>query len=331
MAQTPAAPAPGAERLTDSRESLSRPSLSADGEWVAYIATGSRGPEVRVNRLAAPLPASHTLASGPAPDEILGPPVWAGDPFPLIWVTGDAHLWVLERDGTLRTRELPHPRGMRGYAYDPFRRRLIVHGPAVAYEYAIGLERDEDGRLLDLGAPNSDISWLSLGPIPGTLLYVDSGAVKVWSEGSGARTVLAPDDQVARYTAVRCGQGSLRPVAVARARGDQHPSVIVGLNWATGTEHVVEVPGRRLAAGVPAAPGWAVAEADRALWLLDLEGDATLSLTPATARDADPVVSADGKWLVFASAGREDTDLDGRVGPTDPANVYRMRLPIAIP
>jgi hypothetical protein len=329
------APATVAERLTDSRAPLSRPAPSPDGRWVAYVVSTESGDAVAVTALPPEGAIQHAMVTGPIGD-VAADLIWTGDPFPLLWVTKGGALWLMESDGALVSHSLGAPRSIRGYAWDPLRAMLVVHGRSVAVEHSV--PPTPDSSILSLGGVSSEISSLAIEPETGSLLYADRGAVVAQNGSGSARTVLSPDLEIAEFRSAQFADQGTVIMAVARRRGARVASTVVRLDVATGERTMVEADGREVEAVTPLGCAMAVVEADKRLWLADFDSGTWSPLSPAGVLESDAALTADSAWLIVASSGREDMDLDGRVTTADPANLYWIPivdgtsvLPIATP
>lgn len=322
------APAPVAERLTDSRAPLSRPAPSPDGQWVAYLVSTEGGDAVAVAALPPEGAIQHAMVTGPMGD-VAADLVWVGDPFPLLWVTKGGALWLMESDGALVSHSLGAPRSIRGYAWDPLRAVLVVHGRSVAVEHSV--PPAPESCILSLGSLNSEISSLAVEPETGSLLYVNRGAVVARNGPGSVRTVLSPDLEIAEFRSAQFADQGMVIMAVARRRGVPAASTLVRLDASTGERTAVEADGLEVKAVTPLGCAVAVAEADKRLWLADFESGVWSPLSAAGVQEGDAALTADGAWLIVASSGREDMDLDGGVTTTDPANLYRIPIVDGMP
>lgn len=305
----------GVARLTETTLSQESPVWSPDGSAIATVETGEFGVSVGIVRASDGM----SLAGGPGGGPIAGAPVWLDEGRTVAWLERRGVLWTLGLDGSLVTTSASRPASPLGLASWPGVGLLLWAEREVWLHPA---EATSPPRSLPV--VSADSSLRALVPLGREgLLLVDGGRLLVW-DGSGRPREVPRPAEVAEYVdAVAWDAGSV--LLVARSRDAALPNRVSRFEPARGTETpLVLAEGIVRAAAVPGSD-LAVIETGEGLWRVDGDGGLT-ALSDGSALDRTPAVSPDGRMLVFASAGRDDTDGDGEASRADPTNLYAMWL-----
>lgn len=317
-----AGPMSAPTRLTDGLSAHSRPAWSPDGQWVAYVTSGSWGDAVCVAR---PSDGLTQAVTGGLDGSVVGRPQWLVEPFRVAWVTERGQVGSLDLAGEVITASLSLPSEPRGLA-------PLNDGHAVAVSTrssVVKLPGDLVGAAtpLAIGSVNSDITSIEAAPGGNGLVLVDAGSVVLWRPGAEARVLLSPGPEVAEWRAVSTATGCESAIVIARTRTARAPDRICALDLGSGSVTVVCRSAAAVSEAVP-VPGTDGVAAIIGGRLTFVPRPGATAVTGPTGRgvDAGPAVSPDGALVAFSSAGRDDTDLDGRVDAGDPPNLYLARL-----
>jgi len=302
-------------RLTESTLAQELPVWSPDGSAIAAVEAGDFGYSVGVFRASDGMP----LAAGPGCGPIAGSPVWLDEGSVVAWLETRGRLWRLGLDGSLSATNAWRPSAPLGLTDWPGRGLLLWAEREVWLYPFDGAEAPRP-----LAVTGADSSLRAVVPLGGEgLLLVDAGRLLVWDGAAAPREAASPDD-VAEYVDAIAWEPE-RVLLIARSRGSQVPDRVSRFEPASGAEVALANAEGIVHASPVSGTELAVIETGEGLWRVDGDGGLT-ALTDGSAFDRTPAVSPDGRTLAFASAGRDDTDGDGRAERSDPANLYTMRL-----
>lgn len=322
LACAAAPPALAPTRLTDGAAAHRKPAWSPDGQWVAYVATGSWGDAVCVARRSDGI--THAV-TGALEGSVVGRLQWLADPMRVAWVTDHGHVGTLGLTGEVVTAELSLPTEPRGLAtLDKGHALAACSGSSV-----VELQGALAGAAtpLPIGSVNSDIASIAATPDGEGLVIVDAGSALLWRRGEDTRALLAPSAAVAEWCAVSSAEGCESVIVTARGRKARMPDRVCALDPRTGSVATVLEVTSAVAEAVPVpGTGAIVAIVAGRLTLIAQPGADAVTAPSGSFTDSDPSVSPDGALVVFSSAGRDDTNLNGRIDPGDPPNLYTCRL-----